>query len=49
MLYGVSAGGEFEAIDTGTHWDTRILMADGASLYALEHDGAIYAIELGTP
>jgi outer membrane protein assembly factor BamB len=45
-LYAVAPSGDYESIDTGTHWDTRILMASGGTLYALEHSGSLYAIKL---
>ena len=45
-LYAVSADGEFEAVETGTQWDTRILMDGGDALYSLEHDGSLYAIQI---
>lgn len=45
-LYSVSVDGDFEPLDTGTHWDTRILMAGPSCLYALEHSGSLYVISL---
>ena len=45
-LYAVAPSGDFEAIETGTHWDTRILMAGASGLIALEHSGSLYSIAL---
>jgi outer membrane protein assembly factor BamB len=45
-LYAVSIQGDFEPVDTGTKWDTRVLMAGPSCLYALEHSGSLYVIPL---
>jgi len=45
-LYAVAPSGDYEVVDTGTHWDTRMLMAGSSCIYALEHSGSLYAISL---